>query len=331
MAPENNQKIKLIKLYDLLRNETDSEHPVSRRELCRRLNRMGISSNVRTLSEDIKVLDENGYEIMSFMEGRERYYYVSERDFSVPEIKVLMDAVQAAGFITEKKTEELVAKLAALGGAHSAELLKANMVHFNTRKHKNESVLYNVDRIEEAVIDRKTISFYYFHLNEKAEREYVLTPDGEKKRYDAEPAALIFNEDNYYMLACSGSHPGSPASYRIDRMDHVEITEGSSISDETVKLMDNIASFTGQTVKMFGGEAETVELLFDKKLIDPVFDRFGEDVKMTPVGENSCTVTVKVQISPTFFGWLAQFGDMMRVLSPQRVTEKYKEHIGKIV
>ncbi len=331
MAADNRQKIKLMKLYELLRNETDIEHPVSRRELCRRLNEMGISSNVRTLSEDIRVLDENGYEIMSFMERREKFYYVPEMEFSVPEIRILMDAVQAAGFITEKKTAELVEKLAALGGVHSAELLKANMVHFNTRKHKNESVLYNVDRIEEAITGRKRVSFYYFHLNEKAGREYALSPDGEKKRYEVEPLALIFNEDNYYLRGCTVRHPGEPANYRIDRMDHVDIVPDSELSDETAGLINEIVSYTGRAIKMFGGETETVELRFSRKLIDPVFDRFGEDVRMTAVSETDCAAAVQVQISPTFFGWLAQFGDMMRVISPQSVTEKYKEHIGKIV
>ena len=128
------QKIKLLKLYELLRKVTDESHPISRIELCRRLNEMGISSNVRTLSLDVEVLKENGFEVMSYLKDKEKFFYVPEHELTVPEIKILIDAVQAAGFITEKKTAELVEKVAAIGGSHQAELLKKNMVCFNTRK-----------------------------------------------------------------------------------------------------------------------------------------------------------------------------------------------------
>lgn len=120
----NMQKIKLLKLYELLRKETDEAHPISRVELCRRLNEMGISSNVRTLSLDIEVMQENGFEIMSYLKDKEKFYYIPEHELTVPEIKILIDAVQAASFITEKKTAELIEKVAALGGSHQAELLK---------------------------------------------------------------------------------------------------------------------------------------------------------------------------------------------------------------
>lgn len=324
---ENMQKIKLLKLYELLRNETDENHPISRRDLCNRLNKLGISSNVRTLSKDIEVLQDNGFEIMSYLKDKERFYYVPEHELSIPEIKILIDAVQAASFITEKKTAELVEKVAALAGSHSAELLKKNMVCFNTRKHTNEAVLYTVDSIEDAIIRKKKIAFNYFHLNEKAEREYVLTPTGRKKRYYVEPVALIFNEDNYYLMGYMARHPGKTASYRIDRIDHIEVVEESVLSEEALEKISTVAEFTEQAFKMFSGELEEVVLQFDKSLVSPVFDKFGEDIPMTMVDEKTCEATVRVQISPTFFGWLAQFGKKMLVSSPDNVVEKFKTHI----
>lgn len=187
----NMQKIKLLKLYELLRKVTDESHPISRIELCRRLNEIGISSNVRTLSLDIEVLKENGFEVMSYLKDKEKFFYVPEHELTVPEIKILIDAVQAAGFITEKKTAELVEKVAAIGGSHQAELLKKNMVCFNTRKHTNEAIFYTVDSIEDAIIRRKKIKFNYFHLDECAERVYVTTGNGSKKQYCVEPVALM--------------------------------------------------------------------------------------------------------------------------------------------
>ena len=327
---ENMQKIKLLKLYEFLRKETDEDHPISRVELCKKLNEMGISSNVRTLSLDIETLTSNGYEVMSFLRDKEKFYYIPERELTVPEIKILLDAVQAASFVTEKKTSELVEKVASLGGSHRAELLKENMVCFNTRKHTNEAILYTVDSIEDAIIRKKKIAFNYFHLNENGEREYVTTSAGNKKRYYIEPVALIFNEDNYYLMGYSKRHPGTTASYRVDRMDHVEVVEESVLSDEAIARIDGVAEFTEQAFKMFSGELETVVIQFNKELIGPVFDKFGEATPMMAVNETTCTATVHVQISPTFFGWLAQFGNKMHIISPENVIEQYKGHIWSI-
>ena len=326
----NMQKIKLLKLYELLRKETDEAHPISRVELCRRLNEMGISSNVRTLSLDIEVMQENGFEIMSYLKDKEKFYYVPEHELTIPEIKILIDALQAASFVTEKKTAELVEKVAALGGSHKAELLKENMICFNTRKHTNEAILYTVDGIEDAIIRKKKIAFNYFHLNEKAERDYVKTSTGEKKRYYVEPVALIFHEDNYYLMAYSSKHPESTASYRIDRIDRLEVVEESILSDEAIAKIDSVAEFTEQAFKMYGGELEDVVIQFDRVLVDPVFDKFGENTPMMRVNDTTCAATVHVQISPTFFGWLAQFGNRMRVLSPDKVVDQYKKHIKGI-
>lgn len=323
---ENMQKIKLLKLYELLRNETDENNPISRRDLCNRLNELGISSNVRTLSLDIEVLQENGFEIMSFLKDKERFYYIPERELTIPEIKILIDAVQAASFVTEKKTAELVEKVAALAGSHSAELLKKNMVCFNTRKHTNEAVLYTVDSIEDAIIRKKKIAFNYYHLNEKAEREYVLTASGRKKRYYVEPVALVFNEDNYYLMGYMARHPGKTASYRIDRIDHIEVVEESVLSDEALEKINTVAEFTEQAFKMFSGDLEEVCIQFDRMLVGPVFDKFGEDTSIVLVNNSTCEATVHVQVAPTFFGWVAQFGGKMLIVSPPNVRDQYLNH-----
>ncbi len=170
MKKEFPQKIKLLKLVDFLKRETDEDHPISRQDLCRKLNEMQIPSNPRTLSLDIDLLNEYGYEVMSYKKEHRRYYYISDRDFSVPELKILVDAVEAASFISKRKTEELIKKISALGGIHRAELLRRDMVCFNTRKHANESVLDSVDTIADAINRRNAVTFIYFHLDEKAQR-----------------------------------------------------------------------------------------------------------------------------------------------------------------
>lgn len=324
MVQDNYRKIKLLKLLDLLRADTDEDNPLSTNQICARLEEMGIVCDRRTLSKDIALLNDHGYEIMSTTVGHEKAYYVSDRGFSVPELKVLIDAVQAASFITEKKTDELVEKLASLGGSHRAEILKSNLVCFNTRKHSNEQIFYNIDTLETAIQQQKKVLFRYFTLNEKGEKNYRR----EGHRYVVEPIALVFSEENYYLITYSSRHD-STATYRLDRMENVEMIE-ESLSEKAVALRSEVSGYTEQVFKMYGGQAEDIVLEFDDSLIGVVFDKFGEGTQMMRCGPKKCIATVKVRISPTFYGWLFQFAGEMRVLSPDRVIQGYKAQAARL-
>lgn len=323
MAGENDQKIKLLKLMEMLNMDSDEENPMTTSEICRRLAEMNITCDERTVGRDMKYLNERGYEVMDTRVGREKAYYVDERSFSLPEIKILMDAVQAAGFITSKKTAELTDKIAALGGSHRAELLKGNIVSFNTRKHSNELIFYSIEALEQALLTGKQASFLYFDLDEKKKRVY--RKNGE--RYEVEPLALVYNEDNYY-LVCYNSKHGSVNHYRVDRMEKVECMQ-EPLSDGALEYMkaNDMSTHTGQAFKMFGGEAVNVKLRFRRGLTGSVYDKFGEVTKISPVGPDYCTAMVKVQVSPTFFGWVFQFNGDMQILSPKSVINKYKEQL----
>lgn len=153
-------------MVEILRQETDEAHPVSTEDLRKRLLDKGITCDRRTLYKDIELLNSSGYEVMCIKHGNKNFYYVEDRSFSIPELRILMDATLAAGFVTPKKTRELVGKIAAMGGRHCAEMLKNGSVCFNTRKHANESIYYNIDFIEKAIGSGKKISFCYFDLDE---------------------------------------------------------------------------------------------------------------------------------------------------------------------
>ena len=189
MAEEKNQKIKLMKIMEILRQETDEEHPMTKVELAARLVAMNVSCSPRSLIRDIKLLNEQGYEIMERLIGHEKAYFVCDRSFSVPELKILIDAVQAASFVTNKKTGELIDKIAALGGSHRAAILKGNMVKFNARKHRNETVYYTVGYLEDAIKQNRKVAFKYFDVTETGQRAF--RRDGAE--YVMEPVALVFN------------------------------------------------------------------------------------------------------------------------------------------
>ncbi len=318
MANQNCQKIKLLKLMELLQQETDEQHPLRASEICSRLVSIGISCDRRTLTKDINVLNEQGFEVMSVMMGHEKGYYIEDRSFSVPELKILIDAVQAATFITDKKTNELINKIAALGGSHRAEILKSNIVCFNTRKHSNESIYYSVNYLEDAIEKKKKVIFRYYDLNENGEKVYRR----EGHHYVVEPIALIFNEDNYYLICYSAKHDNT-ANYRIDRMDSVELID-EDVCEKALVLRESVAGYTDQVFKMYGGQPENITIEFNDRLIGVVYDKFGEDTKMLRLSDHTCAATVKVQVSPTFWGWLFQFGDQMKLRSPETLVEQYQ-------
>lgn len=325
LARDNYRKVKLLKLLELLRQRTDMQHPITNNQVCAAMDEMGIPCDRRIITQDVAALNELGYEIMVTMIGHEKAYYVEDRSFSLPELKILIDAVHASSFITEKKSLELIEKIAALGGTHRAEVLKRNMVCFNTRKHSNEKILYTIDALEEAILNQKKVIFLYYDLNENGERVY--RRDGH--HYVVEPIALVFNEDNYYLLCYSSRHD-STSSYRLDRMDAVEIID-KPCCEKAVALREEVATYTEQAFKMFGGQLEDVVLEFHRSLIGVVYDKFGESVKMLPSGENKCIATVKVRISPTFWGWIFQFGAQMQILSPGRATNEYQNKLNALI
>lgn len=318
MARENFRKIKLLKLLEMLRQNTDEQHPLPTSSIIASLAQMEITCDRRTLAQDIATLSNLGYEIMTTTVGHEKAYYVEDRNFSIPELKILIDVVHASSFITEKKSEELINKIASLAGSHRAEVLKRNMVCFNTRKHSNERIFYNVNDLEDAILRQKKVLFRYFDLNENGERVY--RRDGH--RYVVEPVALVFNEDNYY-LTCYSSRHDSTSNYRIDRMDSVQVLD-DPCCEKAIALRNQVAEYTEQAFKMFGGQAEDIVLEFDRSLIGVVYDRFGESTKMMNTSDTKCIAPVKVQVSPVFWGWLFQFAGEMAIISPSDLAEQYR-------
>lgn len=329
--PENAANIRMMKLYEILCRETDESHPITRMELSEKAKEHGIACHDRTISRDVAVLNEAGYEVCSIIKDHKRYYYVPERDFSVPELKILIDAVQAANFVTEKKTKELIDRIAALGGSFRGELLKRNMAYFNSRKHSNEAILYSVDAIEDAILRKKQIEFYYFDLDENKDRIYRPDDAGNRKHYRVEPVALILSEDNYYLMAYSDRHPESTATYRVDRMDIVQVVEDSELSEEALAHLPGVADYTEQVFRMYNGEPTTVVLRFKKHLLGPVYDKFGEKTDVCVINEAECEATLPVRVSKTFLGWLTQFGTDIAILKPESVKKLYCDHLKMIL
>ena len=270
MGKENFSKIKLLKIWEILKQESDEDHPLSTGELLARLEKNGVACDRKTLYQDIAALNSFGYEVICKRGQHSNSYYVVDRSFDVPELRVLIDAVQAASFITERKTAELIDKIAALGGSNRAEILKRNIVEFNTTKHSNESIYYSINAIEDGILSERKISFRYFDLDRSGERQ--LRKDGE--RYVVNPVAMVFANDNYYLVCYHDKHKNT-ASYRIDRMLDVQVTDEPVNRNARPKSL-NVSEHRKQAFSMFGGKSVQVRFEADPDLLDVIYDKFGE-------------------------------------------------------
>ena len=317
MANNSVLKMKMLALLEMLRQDSDEDHPMPTSEICDRLAARGIPCERKSVGTDIALLREFGYEVMDARNGKQKAYYIEDRNFSLPEIKILIDAVQAASFVTEKKAAELIEKISYLGSSRRAEILQSNIVRFNTRKHTNESIYYSVNELEQALLAKRQASFLYFDLNENHDRVYRK----DRQRYVVNPAALVFLNDNYYLM-CWSRELGKIVSYRVDRMEGVTMLETPACRQARLPEKQ-IAAFTKQTFSMFGGETETVTLRFANELMGTVYDKFGEDLRIKRVDEDSCSARVTVQVNPTFWGWVFQFRGRLRVTEPAALIEKY--------
>lgn len=322
---ENNQKIKLLRILEFLRSESEAGKPVSTSQIIYYLKSLNISCDRRTLYKDMDLLIESGANIVKTELGRENAYYIDEVSFSLAELKLLIDAVQAANFVTAEKTTELVEKLLSFAGVRRSEIVRDNIIFYNNHKHSNEGIFENIEQIELAIKLKKQVSFYYFDLDEKRSRVYRK----EKKRYITDPVALVFSEDNYYLVAYSQKYQGC-TNYRVDRMDTVEI-EDESICEESLIKKRKPETYTEQVFKMYNGDTETVTLTFDPELLGSVYDKFGEQLEIRHCDGGWLRIKIDVQISPPFFGWVFQFKDRMRIVEPSSVSEEYVNHLKSVI
>ena len=315
MPKSANQKQKILYLMQILLTQTDEKNMLSVNELISKLAKHDIKAERKTIYDDIDTLKQFGIDII-MGKSKSYGYYVASRDFELPELKLLADAVQSSKFITERKTLQLIKKLEGLMSKHDAGKLRRQVYIQNRVKNMNESIYYSVDALHEAISEDKKISFKYSDYN--VQKKQVFRKGGEP--YIVSPAALTWNEENYYLIAYADDREGI-THYRVDRMSNVrKLIEPRCAEAAEFKL----AEYSKKIFGMFGGEETDVKLRVNNKIIGGVIDRFGKDVIMIPDGDQHFTVRVRVALSPIFYGWLFQFGDLCDVTEPQSLKDDLK-------
>lgn len=314
MPKQERQKQKLLVLKEFFERETDEAHPASMPEILAYLAARDIPAERKSVYSDIETLRDFGLDLC-LRRGRGGGYYLASRAFELPELKLLVDAVQSSRFLTDRKSMALIGKLSALASRHDAARLQRQVVVSGRVKTMNESIYYNVDRIHDAILNNSQIRFGYFDWDLGGARRARPGP------YVASPYALCWDHENYYLIAHSARH--GLTHYRVDKMTRIQETGTPRVqTEETAKL--DLAAYLKKTFGMFGGPEMTVRLRFPRRLAGVIYDRFGHDAMLIPDGEDHFTFTAAVVDSPLFYGWLAGFGGQAELLSPPAARQEFR-------
>ena len=313
MKNESQQALLLLRQY--LHQHTDEQHPVSVTDILAFWQQHGIQAGRKSVYTDIELLQNVGMDIVCVKSSQNKYF-VGQRLFELPELKLLVDAVESSRFITEKKSTALIKKLGHLTSTAQAEQLNRRIYMGGTPKPENESIYYNVDTIHNAVQKKQQITFQYFEYTPKKEK--ILKHDGYKYRFS--PYAMIWNRDCYYTVGWSEKH-GKIAQFRVDRMTAVEPLEQTAVQTPDFDPAEYVRKVFG----MYPDDLCTVELLCDNEVMRSVIDRFGENVQTETVDEQHFRATVEVAPSPPFFSWVFTFSGKIRIVSPAAVLEEMRD------
>ena len=311
-------KCRVLYILKYLWENTDEEHPASTNDILEFLAASGLATTRKTVTDDVAELQSCGIDVVC-NRSRKNEYFVGTRHLELAELKLLVDAVQAAKFISPKKSMELIGKLSALTSPNQGDLLKRNLFVDGKAKTENEAVFYSVDTLYTAIRLKCSVTFKYIEYT--AKKKKVDKHNGQV--YIFSPYDMVWCNDAYYVFGWSESH-GKTVKFRVDRMKRPEMSD----KPFHPKPDDyDIASFCRSVFSMYDGQLFTVELKCENSMMKNVIDRFGEDV---PTRLYDCThfvATAQVSVSPTFFSWVFTYADKLEILSPSSVRDKYAERL----
>lgn len=324
MAKSENQKLKLLYLQKILLEKTDEGHGITLDEVIKELERYGISSERKSIYNDLNCLRQFGMDIEKRQADKTTYYHLRSRPFQLAELKLMVDTVQSSRFITTKKSKELIQKIERFASKYEAQQLQRQVYMTDRPKTINESIYCNVDRIHMAINENRMIEFHYFQWNVNKEMK--------KKRegalYQVSPWALSWDSENYYMIAYD-SRENRIKHYRVDKMLDICMS-GQKREGQTCFREFNMASYCKKLFGMFGGEEQTVTLRCHNDKAGIIIDRFGQEVNLRKIDEHHFTVNIKIAVSSQFMAWVMALGDQVTITAPKEAVERMREEIVRL-
>lgn len=327
MAKSSMQKQKLLYLQKIMLEKTDENHGLTANEIKQALEAYGIRTERKSLYDDLKILETFGLDICRTRTTTVKYY-VGSRDFEVPELKLLVDAIQSSKFITHKKSLSLIKKLEGLVSENEGKQLQRQVYVSNRVKNVNEKIYYNVDTLHNAIACEKQVAFKYcnWEIDFGSEKKIVKVERKNGALYKVSPWALCWDDENYYLVAYD-SDAQMIKHYRVDKMESIEISGDERDGRKTFEKFD-LAGYMKGVFSMFGGEQANVKLSVDNSLIGVIVDRFGSNVIIAKESETSFTVNVDVMLSPQFYAWVFGLDTKVRILSPQKAVDEFNQKLS---
>ena len=319
-----NQKLKLLYLADIFRRKTDEEHMLTIPELTAMLQEYGIEVERKTMYADFDELRRFGMDIRKEKIGNYSYYHLVSREFETAELKLIIDSIESAKFITERKSRELIRKIEKLASDYDAKDLNRQVLIAGRVKSMNESVYINVDAIHRAINEKKQIQFQYSRWNMKKQLEKRHGGD----YFQVTPWALMWDDENYYLVAYDPIG-NMIKHYRVDKMSNIQEVDGKREGRQLFRDL-NTSEYAKQHFGMFTGDLKEVDLLVDNELIGVMIDRFGKRIRVIKVDDEHFKITVKVAVSPQFIGWILALGNQVKITGPDDVVEMIKEKVEAI-
>lgn len=323
MAKQPNQTGKLLHILQILWRDTDENNRMPIPVLIEKLNQRGIAAERKSIYANLKQLEEEfGFDILQ--PGRDRRgCALAARTFELPEVSMLMDMVQSSRFLTSEKAEQLLEKLSTQVSHQQAEKIRRQIYRTGAAaKGENERIYYALDQINEAINNNHQLSFQYWDWSLQGKQ-----PRHGGKRYCVSPWALIFQDENYYLVAYD-EEANSIKHYRVDRMEQAKEEEGKKRMGHEAFEESHPSTYAKRMFGMYGGREERVTLRCGSHLVNAVKDRFGAEISIIPQGEgNWFTAQVLVSVSPQFYGWVFGFGQEMEILHPVQVRQEYQQRL----
>ena len=325
MPKSSNQKLKLIYLMKILLERTDETHSITMPEMIDALAAYGISAERKSLYNDIENLRVYGLDVIGTQEDRTYSYHIGNRQFELAELKLLVDSVQSAKFITVKKSNELIKKIEGLASKYEASQLHRQVFVAGRVKTMNESIYYNVDRIHTAIAENSRITFQYFQWN--VDKKIELRHDG--ALYEVSPWALSWDDENYYLIAYDSSER-MIKHFRVDKMLDIQSNGRGREGRQAFKAFD-MAAYARKMFGMYGGKEELVRIECDNSFAGVMIDRFGKDVSMIRLDDERFVVNVEVAVSRQFLAWIIGLGDGVTLTGPENVVEMMNAEIDRLI
>ena len=330
MAKNPKQKQKLLYIMKYFTEKTDEDYGVTVADIIEYLAEYDIAAERKSIYNDIETLRDFGLDIVKTKVGKISLFSLVSREFTLEEIKLLIDAVQSSKFITLKKSRDLIRKIETLTSENQAKELHRQVIVANRVKNSNEDIYRNIDSINRAINNKRKISFYYtqWAVSRTGAKKIVRVRRHDGKRYLLTPKALTWDDENYYLIAYD-KEAEKLKHFRVDKMEDIAVEETRADSTKAVDKFD-LAVYTKQVFGMYGGETVSVKLRFDDSLIGVVVDRFSDRVFIQPHGDGTFTMSAEVMLSPQFFGWLFSFGDKVQITSPKSAKQEFNAYLDSV-